>query len=95
MLYDHFASKERLSRLMLSDVGWSKEQLSRIPEGEAFRRLVEHLGQPEGSVTNALLATHDVGRIWWIMGGIGLLSAAGIHWYARRWRAGTGASRTQ
>jgi MFS family permease len=89
MLYDHFASKERLSRLMLLDVGWSKDRVSGIPEGEAFRRLVEHLGQPEGSVTSALLASHDVGRLWWIMGGIGLLSAAGIHWYARRWRAAT------
>jgi MFS family permease len=89
MMYDHFASKERLSRVMLTDVGWSRERIAEIPEGEAFRRLVEHLGQPPEVVTRTILSVHDVGRIWWVMGAVGVLSAVGIHWYARRFRVVT------
>jgi dipeptide/tripeptide permease len=86
LLYDHFSSKERLSRQMLEKLGWNPDAVTRIPEGEAFRRLVEHLGTTDAAVTQALLAEHHVGRIWWLMGAIGISSAIGIYAYGRKFR---------
>jgi dipeptide/tripeptide permease len=83
LMYDRFASKERLSRLMLSERGWTERALSKVPEGEAFKRLVEYSEQTPEQATRALLAAHDVGRIWWVMGAVGVLSALGIYWYGR------------
>jgi hypothetical protein len=82
LLYDRFSSKERLARHVLVERGWSASAISRIPEGEAFRRLVEQSGQGAERVTATLFAEHHVGRIWWFMGAIGILSAFGIYWYA-------------
>jgi hypothetical protein len=82
-MYDRFASKERLARVALAERGWSEGALAKIPEGEAFKRLVEQIGQTPERVTSSLLAAHDVGRMWWVMGAVGILSALGIYWYGR------------
>jgi MFS family permease len=83
LMYDRFASKERLSRLMLQERGWTELALAKIPEGDAFHRLVLELKQSPEEVTRVLLSVHDVGRIWWYMGAVGVISALGIHWYGR------------
>jgi proton-dependent oligopeptide transporter, POT family len=83
LLYDKFASKEELSKQLLSDRGWSKTALSKVADGDAFKQLVEDMGTTPDEVTQLLLRNHDVGRIWWLMGAIGVVSAVGIYWYGR------------
>jgi proton-dependent oligopeptide transporter, POT family len=83
VLYDRLSSKEQLSRAMLRSHGLGPAEVARIPEGEAFARLTGLLRQSADATTELLRSTHDVGRIWWIMTAVGLLSALGIVWYAR------------
>jgi hypothetical protein len=82
-LYDHFASKENFSRDKLMELGVDAGQVSQIPQGEGFDKLVAHLGQAPHEVTAMLYAEHNPGVVWYIMGTIGLLSAAGIWWYGK------------
>jgi hypothetical protein len=83
LLYDKFASKEELSKQLLSERGWSKSALSKVADGDAFKLLVADMGRTPDEVTQLLLRNHDVGRIWWLMGVIGVVSAVGIYWYGR------------
>jgi len=84
VLYDRFASKERFARVALGDRGLlGAADVARIPEGEAFSKLVALSGQTREAVTHALYVTHDVGAIWYIMAVVGLFSAAGIYAYGR------------
>jgi MFS family permease len=83
MLYDHYASKERFSRLLLAEKGVGAEAIEAIPQGEAFGRLVQHLGLEPWEVTAQLYATHDVAMVWNIMGVVGIISAIGIYVYGR------------
>jgi len=87
LLYDQFSSKERFARELLIEHGRSLGEVARIPEGEAFRQLVSITGQTAEALTESLLRKHAVGHIWWLMGATGIVSAIGIHWYGRRWRA--------
>ena len=82
-LYDHFASKDLFSRELLVQSGVSQAVADAIPRGEAFGRLCEHLHKAPHDVTAILYASHNPGMVWYIMGGIGVLSAYGIWWYGR------------
>jgi POT family proton-dependent oligopeptide transporter len=84
VLYDRFASKERFAREALGERGLlSASDIARVPEGEAFSKLVALSGQTKEAVTHALYVTHDVGAVWYIMAIVGLASAAGIYAYGR------------
>lgn len=80
-MYDAFSSKEVFSRQMLVEKGMTPEAVAAIPRGEGFTKLVELLNQPPHEVTTMLYNLHHPGTMWIFMGGIGVLSAAGIWWY--------------
>lgn len=82
-LYEHFASKERFSRELLAERGMSENSIAAIPQGEAFDRLVAFTGEPAKQLTQLLYNTHDIGMAWYIIGGIGTISAVGIFLYGQ------------
>jgi POT family proton-dependent oligopeptide transporter len=55
-----------------------------IPQGEAFDWLVTLTGEAPRKLSNFLYETHDVGVVWYVLGGIGIVSAIGI-WIYGRW----------
>ncbi len=55
-----------------------------IPSGEAFTWLVKMTGDDPQALTRLLHASHHVGLVWTILGGIGVVSALGI-WIYGRW----------
>ncbi len=88
VLYDHFASKENFSRDALLERGlMAKDAIAAIKEGEAFDKLVELSHLDKWEVTHQLYITHSVGTVWYIMAGIGAVSALGIYAYGQ-WIAG-------
>ena len=93
VLYDHFASKERIAREVLLERGLGSDAVAAIPQGEAFGRLVQQLQRPEWEVTAQLAAGHDIGSPWYIMALVGLTAAVGM-WLYGRWirAAGPGAA---
>ena len=58
--------------------------IERIPQGEAFDWLVALTGEAPRALTNYLHSIHNVGLVWYILGGIGILSAIGI-WIYGKW----------
>ncbi len=80
-LYGIYASKERFSRELLADRGMSAEAITSIPEGEAFEKLVQYLGQTPEQVTALLWDIHSPEKLWWIMGAVGILTTVGLVWY--------------
>ncbi|QSX40044.1 MFS transporter [Shewanella cyperi] len=82
-LYEIFASKERFSRLMLAEQGMGSDEVSAIPQGEAFHRLVEFTGQTPEVLTQTLYQAHNIGFAWYIIGAIGTVSAVGIFIYGK------------
>lgn len=88
-LYEAFASKERFAREMLAQKGLTPEDLARLPKGEAFKKLVELTHDTPEHLTQLLYSTHNVGMVWLIMGGIGLLTAAAIFGYGQWVRSRT------
>jgi len=83
MLYDRLASKERFARQLLLERGMNAGQISRIPEGEAFKHLVAFTHESSASLTHALYEAHPVGTVWIIMAVFGLASVLGLYLYAR------------
>jgi hypothetical protein len=81
--YDQWASKDRFSRELLSERGMDAGAVADIPQGEAFRTLVEFTGQSASELTQTLYNSHNVGLVWYVMGGIGLASAVGLVFYGR------------
>ncbi len=79
-LYDIYASKEVISRTMLSQQG---VDISTIPQGEAFHKLVEFSGQNAEVLTQQLYQANNIGMAWYIIGAIGSISAFGIYFYGR------------
>jgi MFS family permease len=83
-LYDKLASKDRFARELLLERGMPAVKLQAVPQGEAFDRLVEFTGQSPEQLTRVLYETHDVGRMWIVMGAVGIVTALGIWAYGRR-----------
>jgi len=79
-LYDIYASKEVISRGLLSDKG---VDINTVPQGEAFHKLVEVTGQNAQLLTDQLYQANNIGMAWYIIGAIGSLSAFGIYFYGR------------
>ena len=77
-LYGEFASKENLSRQLLIDGG---EDVSAVPIGEAFLKLVEVTGQTAESLTASMYASNDIGYVWYLMGVVGLITTFGLYVY--------------
>ncbi|MCR5660843.1 MAG: MFS transporter [bacterium] len=73
-LYDHMASKERFSREMLNSY-MNSADISSIPQGEAFTKLVELSGQKAEVLTHMMYTQHNVASMWYIMAGVGFLTA--------------------
>jgi len=85
--YDHWASKERFARELLLGRGLSPTEIGAIPNGEAFQHLLAFTGQSSSSLTQFLYASHNIGLVWYVMGGVGLISAVGMYFYGRwMWR---------
>ncbi len=83
MMYDQFSSKDRFSRELLVDRGMPTAEAAAIPQGEAFDQAVTWLDMTPEQVTGILYADHNVGMMWLIMGGVGIISAFGIYMYGR------------
>ncbi len=82
------ARLDKQSSLTLQQVhdsvaGGSSHMVEAIPQGEAFDWLVALTGQPPQTLTDILYQSHNVPVVWYIMGGVGLLSALGIYLYGR------------
>jgi len=82
-LYSEYASKENFAREFLSGKGLSVQDISAIPQGEAFQYLVKFSGETAQFMTQQLYGLHNVAIAWYIIGAIGSLSAAGILLYGR------------
>lgn len=54
-----------------------------IPQGEAFDWLVTMTGESPKALTELLYNTHNIALVWYIMGGVGIISAIGTLIYAR------------
>ena len=84
VLYDTFASKERFARVALRERGLlGAADIARLPEGEAFSKLVALTGETKDAVTHTLYVAHNVGAVWYVMAVVGVISAAGIYAYGR------------
>ena len=84
-LYHLFSSKDMLARKLLLDRGLSLDQVTEkaIPNGEAFKKLVEFTGQSPDLLTHQLYHSYPVGKTWLIFAAVGVLSAAMIYCYGR------------
>lgn len=82
-LYGMLASKEEFSRQMLLEKGMQADTVKAIPQGEAFDKLVEFLHQTPEEVTRMLWDLHSPFHLWWVMGGVGLVTTLALVWYGR------------
>jgi POT family proton-dependent oligopeptide transporter len=55
-----------------------------IPQGEAFDWLVSLTGDAPRMLSDLMYTTHNVGVVWYVLGGIGIISALGI-WRYGKW----------
>ncbi|BDY06272.1 MFS transporter [Ferrimonas sp. YFM] len=82
-LYDMFASKERISRDYLAELGMAKDTVAGIPQGEAFDRLVAFANSTPELMTQTLYQANNIGMAWYIIATVGAISAVGIYIYAK------------
>ncbi|NVK11376.1 MAG: MFS transporter [Gammaproteobacteria bacterium] len=82
LMYDHWASKDRISRAFLEDNGWGAEAIEAVPIGEAFYRAVDVSGMSSLELQEAMYQANDIGLVWFVMGFVGVLSAFGMALYA-------------
>lgn len=84
-IYGAMGSKEAFARQMLVERGFPADLVA-VPQGKAFSTLVDALHQPAWDVTATLYAQHQasIAGVWYIMGGVGIVSALGI-WLYGRW----------
>ncbi len=61
-----------------------RQFIDTIPQGEAFDWLVAFTGEAPKTLSDLLYTSHNVGAVWYVMGGIGIVSAIGI-WIYGRW----------
>ncbi|NRD72630.1 MFS transporter [Shewanella sp. VB17] len=82
-LYEMYASKEIFSLELLQERGMSANDISAIPQGEAFTTLVSYTGESAQALTTLLYNTHNIGMAWYIIAAIGTISAVGIFIYGK------------
>jgi len=82
-LYGRFSAKDTISRESLLDTGMTQTEVDAVPIGEAFQTLVEITGQSAEALTAQLYAANNVGKVWFLMAAVGLISAAGMYVYGR------------
>jgi len=82
-LYGRFGAKDTISRDALLDSGFTQTEVDAVPIGEAFQKLIEVSGQSAEYLTAQLYAANNVGIAWFIMGSVGIVSAAGMYVYGR------------
>ena len=82
-LYEIYASKEIFSRELLAERGMNPNDITAIPQGEAFSTLVSYTGESAQSLTTLLYNTHNIGMAWYIIAAIGTISAVGIFIYGK------------
>lgn len=80
-LYGRFGAKDTISRDSLLDSGLTQSDVDAVPIGEAFQKLIEVTGQTAEALTAQLYAANNVGKAWYIMAAVGLVSAAGMYVY--------------
>jgi MFS family permease len=85
VLYDIFSSKDAFARQMLVERGMSPAQVTpeALPNGEAFRKLVEFTGDTPAHLTELLKQSHAIGATWYIFAAIGVVAAVMIYLYGR------------
>lgn len=79
-LYGKYSSKETISRQLLAE---GDTDVSTVPIGEAFTKLVEVSGQSAEALTASLYASNNIGSVWYIMGTIGLVTTLGLYAYGK------------
>ncbi len=79
-LYGEYGSKEAIARRMLTEGG---TDISTIPIGEAFDKLVAESGQTAEILTSSLYASNNIGMVWYVMGAVGLITAFGLYVYGK------------
>jgi len=82
-LYGRFGAKDTISRESLLDSGMTQTEVDAVPIGEAFQKLIEITGHTADVLTAQLYAANNVGKAWFIMAAVGLVSAAGMYAYGR------------
>lgn len=83
-LYDHYASKDRLARELMGERGMAQAMIDKVPQGEAFQKLVVFTGENADVLTQTLYDANNIGLVWNVMGVVGILTAAGI-WAYGQW----------
>jgi len=79
-LYGEYGSKENISRQLLSESGID---VSTVPIGEAFTKLVEVTGENALTLTSTLAANNSIGSLWYVMGAVGLVTTFGLYVYGK------------
>jgi proton-dependent oligopeptide transporter, POT family len=82
-LYDLFAAKDSLSRNYLMENGFTAEQVSQVPIGEAFSFLVANTGQSAEAMTRILYEANNVGMVWNLMAVIAVITSIGLFFYGK------------
>lgn len=83
VLYYELAAKDTIARRSLLDGGMSQAEVSAVPIGEAFQKLIAVTGQTADELTAQLYAANNVGAAWYIMAAVGIVCAAGMYAYGR------------
>lgn len=80
MLYGEYSSKENISRQMLTESGLD---VTVIPNGEAFAKLIEVTGQTAETLTANMYIANNIGAVWYVMGVVGIISTFGLIAYGK------------
>jgi len=82
-LYDIYASKDRLSKEYLEQLGMATDKIAAIKNGEGFDTLVAFTGKPAQVLTDTLYQANNIGMAWYIIATVGAASGVGIYLYAK------------
>ena len=82
-LYGMYSAKDEIARSMLETGGMTAAELATIPNGEAFAKLQEFTGTAANILTSQMYAANNVGVVWYVMGGVGIISCVGMIYYGR------------
>ncbi len=83
-VYASYADKDTLARELLSArLPGTDVSHSAIPIGEAFSKLTELTGETAGALTTELYNSHNIGLVWYMFAGVGMISAVLIYIYGR------------